>query len=112
MKLSPITAIIAEKKLRDYVLNAANPDGESKARFLAEIGYQRLDWKRLEKDLRDQHLTRECILGKDSIFGQKYEIVAPIVGPNGDQRWLRSIWIVRRNERQARLVTLIPESAP
>ena len=109
MKLSPNTAIVAAEKLRDYLLNFENPDGESKARFLAEIGYERGDWRRLENDLRDQHLTKDCVLGRKSIYGQKYEIVAPLVGPNGGERWIRSVWIVRRNETQARLVTLIPE---
>jgi hypothetical protein len=40
--------IIAAEKLRDYVLNFSNPDGESKARYLAEIGYEQDDWQKLE----------------------------------------------------------------
>ncbi len=112
MKLSPKTTIIAAEKLRDYVLNFSNPDGESKARYLAEIGYEQDDWQRLETDLRLQHLTVEATSGKKSIYGEKYEIVAPLVGPNGKARWIRSIWMIRKGETFARFVTLVPEKKP
>jgi len=41
-----------------------------------------------------------------------YEIVAPLVGPNGQKRWLRSIWMIRNGESVARFITLIPEKQP
>ncbi len=90
MQLSLHTTIIAPEKLYDYVLNFANRDGESKARFLEEIGYNQKNWQILEADLRTQHLSQEARLGKKSRYGEKYEIVAPLVGPNGKKRWLRS----------------------
>lgn len=46
------------------------------------------------------------------MYGEKYEIVAPLVGPNGNTRWLRSIWMVRKGEPVARFITLIPEKQP
>lgn len=112
MKLSPKTTIIAPEKLRDYVLNLAHSDGESKARFLGEIGYDQTNWQILEKDLREQHLTIAATPGKKSIYGMKFEIVAPLVGPNGEKRWIRSIWMIRKGENVARFVTLIPEEIP
>ncbi len=112
MKLSPQATIIAPEKLRDYALNPANPDGEPKARFLAEMGYEQQNWPRLEVDLRTQHLAQEARPGKRSMYGEKYEIVAPLVGPNGNTRWLRSIWMLRNGESVARFITLIPEKQP
>lgn len=112
MKLSPITTIIAPEKLRDYALNPANPDGESKARFLGEMGYNQEDWQTFEADLRAQHLSQEARPGKKSMYGEKYEIVAPLSGPNGNTRWLRSIWMIRKGEPFARFITLIPEKQP
>ena len=112
MKLSSKTAIIAPEKLRDYVLNLAHSDGKSKARFLSEMGYDQVTWQILEKDLREQHLTIEAFPGKKSIYGMKFEIVAPLVGPNGEKRWIRSIWMIRKGENVARFVTLIPEEIP
>ena len=112
MRLSPQTTIIAPEKLYDYVLNFANRDGEAKARFLAEIGYNQKNWQTLEADLRAQHLSQEARPGKKSGYGEKYEIVAPLVGPNGQTRWLRSIWMIRNGESVARFITLIPEKQP
>ena len=112
MPLSPQTALIAPEKLRDYVLSLSHPDGESKARFLREMGYDHRSWEVLEADLRKQHLSQKALPGKKSIYGEKYEIIAPLVGPNGEKRWLRSIWMIRTGETVAHFITLIPEKQP
>ena len=82
------------------------------ARFLEEMGYNQQNWQILEADLRAQHLSQEARPGKKSRYGEKYEIVAPLVGPNGNERWLRSSWMIRNGETVARLITLIPEKQP
>jgi hypothetical protein len=112
LKLSQRTTIIAPEKLRDYILNLSNPDGESKARFLKEMGYEQENWKTLESDLRKQHLSEDTIPGKQSVYGAKSEIFAPLIGPNGEKRWLRSVWMIRKGESIARFITLIPEKKP
>lgn len=112
MKLSLKTTIIATEKLRDYILNPANPESKSKARFLEAMGYERQNWSVLESDLREQHLTIEVTPGRESIYGKKYEIFAPLVGPNSKSKWLRSIWMIRTGESFARLITLVPEKQP
>ena len=109
MKLSPETTIIAEEKLRDYVLNPLNPDSAAKARFLEEMGYRQERWQVLEADLRAQHLSQEAMIGKKSPYGEKYEIIALLSGPNGQTREIRSIWMIRKGESVARFITLIPE---
>mgnify|MGYP003444371614 CR=1 FL=1 len=112
MKLSQETTIIAPEKLRDYVVNLSHPDGESKARFLRVMGYEQKNWKTLEIDLRTQHLSQEVIPGQKSDYGEKYEVLAPLIGPNGKMRWLRSVWMIRKGESIARFITLIPEEKP
>lgn len=112
MKLSQETTIISPEKLRDYVINLFHPDGESKARFLQSMGYEQHKWKALEHDLRTQHLTHDVVPGPPSGYGHKYEIRAPLVGPNGTMRWCRSIWMIRHHETIARFITLIPEKKP
>ena len=83
MKLSHKATIISPEKLRDYVINVSHPDGESKARFLQSMGYEQHKWKTLEHDLRTQHLTQDAVSGHPSEYGQKYEIRATLMGPNG-----------------------------
>lgn len=109
MKLVSFTTIIAPEKLCDYLLNPSHGEGKSKARFLNEMGYDQANWQLLEADLRAQHLPIDVIPGKQSLFGTKYEIVAPLLGPNGQKRWIRSVWMIRRRESVVRFVTLIPE---
>ena len=43
-----------------------------------------------------------------SPYGQKYEILGRLTGPNGTAGWVRTIWIVLAGETAPRLVTLIP----
>lgn len=93
----------------DYVLNPRHDEGSSKAWFLKEIGYDQLNWEVLEIDLREQHLSREATPRKASPYGEKYEIVAPIKGPIGKPRTIKTIWMIKRGETVARFITLIPE---
>jgi hypothetical protein len=112
MKLPGQDAIIPPEKLRDYILSPTHPDGRGKAAYLAQLGYSQADWLRLEADLREQQLSQEAQPGKRSPYGQKYEILALLAGPNGASAWVRSIWIVLSGENRLRLVTLIPEEQP
>lgn len=109
MKLSKETTVISPEKLINYILNQNHNEGSSKALFLKEIGYDQLNWEILENDLREQHLSHEAVAGKPSPFGKKFEIVAPIIGPNGKQRLIKTIWMIKFNENFARFITLIPE---
>lgn len=111
MKLAPEDAVIPAAKLRDYLLSTTHPDGRSKARFLAQLGYFSDEWQRLEGDLRSQ-LAQDAQPGRPSQYGQKYEILGRLTGPNGARAWIRTVWIVLTGETRARLVTLIPEERP
>lgn len=105
-------AEIAPEKLRDYVLSPTHPDGRSKAAFLSGVGYLQSDWVRLESDIREQLLPLEATAGKQSPYGQKYEILGQLIGPNGGSVWVRTVWMVPAEGARPRLVTLIPEEAP
>jgi filamentous hemagglutinin len=112
MRLSADEAHIAEAKLRRYLLSTSHPDGHAKAEYLGRLGYSEADWARLDADLRAQHLSRDAVPAAQSAYGEKYEILGPLTGPNGKTAWIRSIWIILRGEHNARLVTLVPEERP
>ena len=109
LKLLPEKTNIDPKKLRDYLLNLAHPEGATNAQYLSEMGYNQENYHILEVDLRNQHLICDEQPGKVSIYGKKYEIVAPLIGPNGKKRGIRSVWMIRKGDTIARLITLIPE---
>lgn len=105
---SPARARIDPRKLRDYALNPAHESGRFKAAFFAQMGYAAADWRRLERDIRQQHLTQPAEPGQPSPFGQKYIITAPLVGPTGEARQVTTVWIVRPGNDWADLVTIEP----
>jgi hypothetical protein len=105
-------AVIAAEKLRDYILSPVHPDGCGKADYLAKLGYSQANWKRLAFDLRVQVLSHPATPARVSPYGRKYEILAPLKGPNGKTAWIRTIWIVLKGQQRARLVTVLPEARP
>jgi len=105
---NPERARIDPRKLRDYALNPAHESGRFKAAFFAQMGYTAADWERLERDIRQQHLTQPAEPGQPSPFGQKYTINAPLIGPTGEARQVTTVWIFRPGNDWADLVTIEP----
>lgn len=104
-------ATIDPVKLHGYLLSPAHPVGRFKERFFAALGYTPDNWRRLEADLRAQHLSQEAELGAVSWYGQKYEIRAMMTGPAGRSAEVVSVWIVLANEDIPRFLTAYPGGA-
>jgi hypothetical protein len=103
------SAVIAEDKLCQYLLNPLHRRGASKAAVLLGMGYSAEHWQRLESDLRDQHLTVDIDAEADSEYGKRYEVFALLTGPNGRAMRFRSIWQVDRGTDFPRLITMYVE---
>ena len=101
-------ARIDPRKLRDYALNPEHISGRHKAAFFAQMGYKREDWQRLERDIRQQHLSQPAESGRPSPYGKKYTITAPLRGPRGPARQVTTVWIFRAGNDFAELVTIEP----
>lgn len=103
-----VEARIDPRKLRDYVLNHGHDSGQYKAVFFGQMGYTADDWQRLERDIREQHLSQPSEEGAFSPYGTKYVITAPLRGPSGETRWVTTVWIFRLGNDWADLVTIEP----
>jgi hypothetical protein len=101
-------ARIDPRKLRDYVLNPKHETGKYKAAFFAQMGYTVENWKKLEEDIRSQHLPQSVETGQESPFGQKFTITAPLKGPEGETRQVTTVWILRPGRSLPELVTVEP----
>jgi len=99
---------IDPRKLRDYALNPEHSTGRFKAAFFAQMGYGADNWQRLERDIREQHLSQPAVSGQPTPFGCKYTITAPLQGPKGLPRQVTTVWIVRSDSSFAELVTIEP----
>jgi len=101
-------ARIDPRKLRDYALDFGHDTGQYKAAFFAQMGYVAEEWQQLEHDIRAQHLVQHAEKGKATQYGQKYSITAPLIGPNGERRWVTTAWIIRPGNDHANLITIEP----
>lgn len=101
-------AAIDSAKLRDYLLSPQHPVGRFKAAFFAQLGYRQDNWQMLAADLRTQHLTRDAREWPASRHGRKFEIRAPLRGPNGQTLDVVSVWMIRVLEDMPRFVTAYP----
>jgi Domain of unknown function (DUF6883) len=102
-------AIIEPMKLHGYLLSRTHSVGRFKAPFFESLGYSAAEWRRLEADLRAQHLPQEATASETTPYGQKYEIRAPLVGPAERSAGVVSVWIIRTAENVPRFVTAYPE---
>ena len=102
-------AIIEGSKVVEYLLKLDHPRGGGKAKLLISIGYDPKNWQQLADDLRQQHLNAEVVEDHDSPWGNRYDIVAPLCGPQGDTIMFRSIWQIGLGSDQPRLITMHPE---
>ena len=102
-------AIIEPAKIVDYLLDVDHPHGGSKACLLLSLGYSSADWQQLEADLRRMHLIEHFVAINQTVWGVRYEIVAPITGPSGDTVLFRSVWQIDLGSDAPRLITMYPE---
>src|SRR5260370_10208459 len=84
VRLGARDAVIPADKLREYLLSTTHPDGRGKAEYLGRLGYSQDAFGQLDADLREQVLSSEAQPGRASRYGQKYEILGPLTGPNGN----------------------------
>jgi hypothetical protein len=102
-------AIIEPEKITSYLLNIKHKRGGNKAVLLSSLGYSIEDWSRLVDDLRLYHLNVEVTLVRDTPYGQRYEIRAPLITPSGRSLIVRSIWQIDIGADQPRFITLFPD---
>jgi hypothetical protein len=101
------TALIDERKIRDYLLSTSHPVGRFKAAFFGSLGYRVDQWELLEKDLRSL-LKNDAIPTERTEYGQKYEVRGDVTGPSGESAEIVTVWIVLEGEDRPRLITAFP----
>jgi hypothetical protein len=101
-------AVIEPSKIRDYLLSTSHPVGRFKAPFFSSLGYTNANWRRLAEDLRDLAVTGDAELGRDSAYGQKYEIRGTLKGPLGRSARVLTVWIILFGRDVPQFVTAFP----
>ena len=101
-------AVIAPAKIQDYLLSTSHPVGRFKEPFFASLGYAVAEWQRLERDLLALAASGEAKPGRQSSYGQMYEIHGTLNGPAGNSAGVLTVWIVRFGSDVPQFVTAYP----
>lgn len=101
-------AVIEEAKVRDYLMSSVHVVGRYKATWFRALGYEASDWQRLRRDLLTIAAASDARRREASLYGQKYEVRATLVGPSGKRGAVVSIWIVPTGTSVPRFVTDYP----
>ena len=89
-------AVIPDEKLVEYCLNPTHPVGKHKAIvFRTVLGFDQSNWQFLKEKVLEQLPYREAKVGKQDIYGTRYEVSLPISGPNGNIAVVIVTWIVK-----------------
>jgi len=82
--------------------------GRFKEPFFANLGYTVANWQKLEQDLLALAASGEAKPGRESPYGQKYEIHGTLNGPSGKSARVLTVWIVRFGSDVPQFVTAYP----
>ena len=99
-------AVILREKLEGYSLNPDHPIGKHKAIvFKSALGFEQANWQLLERALLDELPYQDAGAAENGPWGDKYTLVFPITGPNGNTADVLSVWIIRPGTGFPSLVT-------
>jgi hypothetical protein len=102
-------AVVARDKLANYLLDPDHRRGGSKAKLLISLGYSADRWQQLADDIRRDHLSADVVEQYQSLWGPRFDIVAPLTGRTGDTVMFHSIWQIDLGTDRPRLITMYPE---
>ncbi len=94
-------------KVRRYLLDLGNPEGQSKARFFIRFGFTPSDPARLAAALHDHPESNPITDTWSDPWGIRFEVLGPIVSPDGRNPTILTAWI-NDGGGPTRLVTAVP----
>ncbi|HEX8845243.1 MAG TPA: hypothetical protein VF791_11395 [Pyrinomonadaceae bacterium] len=106
-------AVISEDKLRKYALSSEHvssvkgkSSGKDKALiFERRLGFNTTNCEILKQRILDELPYYEAKLGQEDVYGQKYEVVLPILGVNGETANIITAWIIDVGVDYPRLIS-------
>jgi hypothetical protein len=102
-------AVVADAKVRDYLLSQGHPVGQFKARFFAALGYDAAHWSILADGLLKHARDNDVESMQATEYGTKYLVRGELRGPNGKSAGICVAWMVLSGENVPRLVTAYPD---
>lgn len=103
-------AQVEERKIVLYLLNADHPEGGGKAKFFVARGLCPERWHDFrEALLRHAEINPVTVVRQSSKgYGDLYQVDCQMPMPDGSSPCIRSVWEIRADDPQPRLVTAHP----
>ena len=102
------SAIIDERKLRDYLLSPSHPVGRFKAAFFRRLGFGPETADRLRVALLAIASGNDVADQEATIHGRKYLARGILSGPRGESAEVVSVWFLPTGSDRPHLVTVYP----
>jgi len=101
------TAILPKEKITGYALNKEHPSGKDKAvAFEKALGYTQENYRDLMQNVKANLPKFDAKVKPPNKFGERYEVVMDLVGPNGKTAKVLTGWIVEFGKVTPRLTTI------
>ena len=106
--MRPRSFVVPPRKLTEYLLNPAHPQGRTKAAFFLAHGFALEEPERLAEALIAQARTAPEMSRRPGLRGTKLAFTGPLETPSGKRPWVVSVWYLEEGSDTARLVTAYP----
>lgn len=102
------SAIIAERKITEYLLSFSHRDGRSKAQFFSRFGFSAEAWDILATALRNHAAAHEVVAVEVTRFGTSFTVEGSLETPDGRTPRIRTVWFIDNDHVVPHLVTAYP----
>jgi hypothetical protein len=102
----PEDLIIPDGKIAQYLLVPKARNDKSK--FLAQAGFTQENPEALKLSIQRQAIDREAIEEKQNEYGTFYQVEGELIGVNGVNLSVVTVWLQRQADGKFQFVTLKP----
>jgi hypothetical protein len=101
-------SIVQASKISEYLLNLQHTVGQHKAKFFMAFGFELSNPNSFSNALIEQGQTQTLTVTKATQFGTIFSVDCHIQSPDGRNPCIRTVWELRTNSKEPRLITAFP----
>lgn len=98
-------AVVAPRKLTDYLMAPGHPRGRAKAALFARLGFDPDRWRALADALIAHGQQQPVVERLDTAFGTWFTLEGQMAGRLGAEPALRTVWFIDTGHRIPRFIT-------
>lgn len=101
-------ATVERAKVEDYLLSTEHPSGRHKAAAFLRFGFRPERWEEFAEAARIHANSYEAASVKEIPNGVQYVVEGALPSPDGRNPYVRTVWVVGKDNSAPRLVTAYP----